>query len=136
VFNIAFTLLYYLYPGFFNYTLSVSAASVIGFIFGSYGAAVLFPFKMKDVYERSPIAKYKVAGVPVITILGAWGVGWLVYILYMYFTEPQLGIESTPSEVLIFLTFAGCAVAYFIAKWYKAKHGIDISLAFKLIPPD
>jgi amino acid transporter len=136
VVSIFYILIYNYWPNFYGYTLSIAAANVVGFLFGSYSSSVLFPYRMKEVYNRSPIAKYKIGNVPLITILGTWGCGWLICILYIYFTTPALGIVAPPSLALIFGLIVISFVIYYVAKWYRSTKGIDLSLTFKEIPPD
>ena len=38
--------------------------------FGTAIAAIILPWRKKELYQNSPIARYKVAGIPLITIPG------------------------------------------------------------------
>ena len=42
--------------------------------FGTLIAAMILPWRKKELYENSPIARYKIAGIPAITI-GGGGIG-------------------------------------------------------------
>src|SRR5438477_11478224 len=52
---------------FFNWTLDATLVIAVTFV-GSTVAAGILPYRKPEIYNASPIAKYKVAGVPVITV--------------------------------------------------------------------
>ncbi|UCC89771.1 MAG: APC family permease [Anaerolineales bacterium] len=104
-------------------------------------AAAVFPWAAKSIYEASPISKYKVGNIPLITICGAWGVLVGVVLLIFYLTDPGLGLRPLPGETL--LGFIGMLVVFLIAFiWFwviravnKSK-GVDIDLNFRQLPPE
>jgi APA family basic amino acid/polyamine antiporter len=104
-------------------------------------AAAIFPWAAKSMYEASPISKYKVGNIPLITICGAWGVLVGVILLIFYLTNPGLGLRPLPGETL--LGFIGMLVVFLIAfVWFwgiravnKSK-GVDIDLNFQQLPPE
>ena len=60
-------------------TLTLCSTLVIAVTYlGSTVAAILLPFIKKDLYEASPIAKYKVLGIPLITVAGVIFGGFLL----------------------------------------------------------
>lgn len=132
--GVIWTVLTYLYPGVWGYVSAVIAANALLFLVGCLSAA-LFPYRMKDVYKASPASKYKVAGIPLVAIAGIVGVFSMVLLMGVYLGVADLGgTVNLPTMVAVWI--AG-AVIYYIAKAYrKAKEGIDISLAFKEIPPE
>jgi len=98
-------------------------------------AAVAVPFTRKEIFENSPV-KYRMAGVPVISILGA--VSFLTFAGYVI-NSVTTTVFYTPTGYqagfLIFL-FAATIAWYFIAAAYRKSQGIDISKAFVQLPPD
>src|SRR5512143_269928 len=49
---------------------------------GTTIAAILLPYRKPELYNASPIAKYKILGVPLITVAGVIFGGFLVFLLY------------------------------------------------------
>jgi amino acid transporter len=98
-------------------------------------AAVAIPFTCKDIFEQSPV-RYKLGGVPVISILG--GVSFLTFAYYVV-NSVTTTVFYTPTGYqagfLVFL-FGATIVWYFIAAAYRKSQGIDISKAFARLPPD
>ena len=98
-------------------------------------AAVAIPFRRKDIFESSPV-RYKIAGVPFVSILGA--ISFLTFAGYLI-NSVTTNVFYTPTgyqaEFLI-LIFGATIVWYFIIAAYRKSQGIDISKAFAQLPPD
>ena len=124
-----------------NYTTWAGAFSympvaIIAWI-ATMTAAIVFPFRKstKPIYEASPIAKYKVAGLPLISVLGVCGAILQVLLIYYLATAPSLLPNLLTWEVML-LGYVFFFALYYIMRWYRSRQGIDTSLAFKVIPPE
>ena len=124
----------------FNFkTLTLDSTLVIAVTYlGSTIAAILLPYLKKDLYNASPIAKYKVLGVPLITVAGVIFGGFLVFLLYEWIIDPNklYGIGLTNVSSLIFmLVMYGLALAIYLGfRFYRRREGIDIDKVYKEIP--
>jgi amino acid transporter len=103
-------------------------------------AAALFPWLAKSIYEASPVSKYKVAGIPLVTLCGAWGVLVGVVLIAFYLTDPGLGLRPLPGETLLgfigmLAVFVIAFIWFWVARSMNKSRGIDIDLNFKEIPP-
>src|SRR2546425_1121473 len=65
-----YAFIYNMVPGYLTYTLAVTAVATVMYIGTAIGGAV-FPRTRREVYRTSPIAKYKIGPIPLITICGA-----------------------------------------------------------------
>jgi amino acid transporter len=99
-------------------------------------AGALLPYRQKDVYQQSPAAKYKVGSVPLVTITGIIGMLFNIVIIYYWFTVPALGLTNYAVLVFIVGAYIVGAVWYFGYKAYRKRQGVDVTLAFKVIPPE
>jgi len=102
-------------------------------------AAMIVPFrkKMRSVYDASPVSKYKIGPIPLITISGIIYFILLVTLLYYFIINPLYGGWNIPSLIVAAIAYITCVIYYFAVKYYrKKKEGIDISLAFKELPPE
>ena len=55
---------------------------------GTTIAAILLPYRKKDLYNASPIAKYKIFGIPLITVAGVIFGGFLLFLLVEWMFDP------------------------------------------------
>ena len=101
-------------------------------------AAVVFPWKKKSIFETSPgFTKLKVGGIPAISIIGLIGFLYLTYVLYGGLTNPSVfGPLSGASLGFMVGVLVFAVVLYYVSVAYHKTKGVDITLAFKEIPPE
>jgi APA family basic amino acid/polyamine antiporter len=133
--SIPVILLYNLYPNWGLLTLGVTFACGYVFVITCLAGALL-PYRAPEVYEASPGAKYKLGGVPLVTILGVIGFVFGAFMVLMFMFYPQLGLTSTLAYVVVFGVLIVSAVWYFLAKRAQSARGINVDYAFKEIPPE
>jgi amino acid transporter len=133
--TIVLAALYLFVPGFGTITLDLIFGSVIMQFF-SMISAVLLPIRKKETYATSPISKYKVAGIPLISITGAIGAVLLGWLAYLYATIDGLGVNSPTSALFLVGVYGSGFAIYLLAVLYRRRQGIDVNLAFREIPPE
>lgn len=97
-------------------------------------AAALLPLR-KSLWSTSPINKYKIAGIPVISIGGILGFFYNGLAVYAFTFTPVLGF-GLPSTLVLVLTFLVPFVLYWIIRAIRKSQGIDIGMIFRNIPPE
>jgi APA family basic amino acid/polyamine antiporter len=120
-------------------TLTLCSTLVIAVTYlGSTIAAILLPFIKKDLYNASPIAKYKILGIPLITVAGVIFGGFLIFLLYQWIIDPNglygIGISNISSVVYMLAMYLLALVIYVGFKWYRKREGIDINKIYEEIP--
>jgi amino acid transporter len=124
--------LYLQYTPFF-FVSSIFAMTVVIFLVGL--AAIVFPYRMKGVYERSPV-RYKILGVPLITILGIIVTVYTLILSYLYLTVDAFGANAPVSlETVVGFWIAGLVI-YYTSYVINKRRGVDLRLAFKELPPE
>lgn len=126
-----------------NMIYGIILAATIPMLFTSI-AAIVFPYRqsVRAIYQASPAAKYKIGKIPLISIAGILSTILCSTIILYFLIVPGLwGIGSSGIRPILGLTafFAiiiGCFVYYFAASFYRKRQGIEVSLAFKEIPPE
>ena len=101
-------------------------------------SCTIFPFrkKVRDIWEASPHKDWKIGPVPVATISGILALILIGILVYASYTPAYLiGMGLIWTLVYICSWILGFAW-YFIWRWYRAKQGIDVTLAFKELPPE
>lgn len=98
---------------------------------------LVFPFlaRTKPIFESSSV-KWRIAGIPVLTIVS---IGWLLFLvtgIFYYLTEPNLGANSLIMIALSAVVFLAAFPIYYVVRAYRRSQGYDITLAYKEIPPE
>lgn len=132
-----FFLLIFSYTNLTNYTANIIVGSVFCFMIVML-SAIIFPWRKKDVFEASPsITKKKIGGLPLVTIAGVIGFVYLAWVEYGALTNPAIGgTIAYPSLAFMASWLIFPLALYYVAAWYRRREGIDISLAFKEMPPE
>ena len=129
----------------FNYnvanfqSLTLASTLVIAVTFlGTTIAAIILPYRKPALYKASPIAKYNVFGIPLITVAGVIFGGFLVFLLYQWIFDPNglygIGITNTSSIIYMLSMYVLAAVIYFGFKSYRKRAGIDMDKVQAEIP--
>ena len=112
---------------------------------GTTIAAIILPYKKPDLYKASPIAKYNVFGIPLITVAGVIFGGFLIFLLYQWILDPNAlygigysindaGYKNGTSIIYMLSNYVLAAVIYFGFKYFRKRSGIDIDKVHKEIP--
>jgi APA family basic amino acid/polyamine antiporter len=99
-------------------------------------AATLLPFLKPSLWRQTPIPG-KVAGIPVLTLVGLAGAGASAFVIFLFLKYPGLGITDRLNTLL---SMGACIVAgfvlYYVAKAVQRTRGVDIGLHYAEIPPE
>jgi basic amino acid/polyamine antiporter, APA family len=105
---------------------------------GTTISAIVLPYTKPDLYKASPIAQYKVLGLPLISVAGVIFGGFLVFLLYQWIFDPNglygIGISNTSSVIYMLSMYVIAAIIYFGFKAYRTRGGIDMNKVQSEIP--
>jgi amino acid transporter len=118
---------------FSTYILDATLVIAVTF-FGTSIAAMILPYAKKQLYQNSPIARYKVAGIPLITVSGAITSLFLGFNLYQWFTNANYAVNNKQSLVFMGVMYGLALVVYVVARVYRKRQGIDLGSIYKEIP--
>ncbi len=130
---IAVSFLFYYVPGFDVLTLNATVVIAICFL-GTAVAAIVLPYRKPDLYNASPVARYKVLGLPAITICGIILAGFLLFNIVLWFMDPVYGVHDPYSAVFMLVLYSLAFVIYFTYLSRNKKLGIDVKKTFDEIP--
>jgi amino acid transporter len=118
--------------GALNITLVICGLyAFVGFV------GVIFPYRRKDIFESSSLSKYRVGGVPAISLVGLANLILFGFLVYFSLENPAMsGPVGAPALITLGGIFVLGIIAYYATKLYYRKKGIDISLAMAQIPPE
>ena len=100
-------------------------------------AAIVFPYRRRDIWERSPeIVRAKLGGIPILTILAIISIILSVWLGYASISPAFVG-ELDPSIMAFTIgLFLIGFIIYEISAIYHRRVGIPLELTFKEIPPE
>jgi APA family basic amino acid/polyamine antiporter len=121
---------------FFSWTLAATFVIAVTFA-GSAIAAAVLPWRRPEIYNASPVARYRVAGIPLITITAAGFLVILGFAIYEWSTNAVYGIDWTNFRSSFYYMFAlyGLAlVIYVVSRLVRRAQGIDMRMVHSEIP--
>ncbi len=127
----------YFFTGFSKLTLDMPLMTSIAFA-ASTLVGTLFPYlkSTRQIYKDSPISKYNIFGVPLITVAGVLGLIYFAIMFYLYISDARYGTNNPLSAVYIFGAIIISAIIYFAYKIYRRREGINTDLTYKEIPTE
>ena len=118
-------------------TWTLNATLVIAATFlGSAIAAAVLPWRRPDIYRASPIARYTVVGIPLVTVTGVAFAGFLIFCLYQWITRDVYGINNPASFRYLAVLYALALVIYVAFRLYRRAQGIDLKMVYGEIPEE
>jgi amino acid transporter len=99
-------------------------------------ATAVFPYVKKDLMDAAPgWMRKKLGNVPLLSIFGLLAAVSFAYIAYLALMNPLITVATWGGAAIALVIIVGCFVTYYGSVYYHKKHGLDIELAFKEIPP-
>ncbi len=135
--SVVVSAIYAYWTPFVSWTLDASLVIAVTF-FGTAIAATILPWWKRDLYQASPIARYQVAGIPLISIGGAGTVIVLGWTIYEWLSNSLYGIGVGNSQSIIYLgVLYGLAVVIYVSAWlYRRSQGVDLGKIHAEIPAE
>ena len=118
-----------------TYTLAATLVIAVTFLGSAVSAAVL-PWRRREIYAASPIARYRVLGIPLITFAACLFMAFLVFCLFKWFQDDIYGVNDGGSLIFMGLLYL-LALAIFVgSRIYRRRQGMDLSMAYGEIPAE
>ncbi len=133
--SIPLAALYAWSSSFASYTLDATLVIAITFLGTTVSAAIL-PWRKPEIYNASPIAKYKVLGLPIITFSALVFAAILIWALIKWFTDDAYGVNNTDSFILMGGMYALAIAIYVASQVVRRRQGIDLGMVYGEIPAE
>jgi APA family basic amino acid/polyamine antiporter len=133
--SIGLSALYAYNADFATYTLDATLVIAVTFL-GSAIAAAVLPWRKADIYNASPIAKYRVLGIPLITFSAVAFIAFLVFCLYKWLADDIYGVNKGSSLIFMGCLYALALVIYVGSRVYRRSQGMDLSMVYGEIPAE
>jgi RsiW-degrading membrane proteinase PrsW (M82 family) len=112
-------------------------AQIIAYLIVSV-AGILFPYRMKDVWQASGGRTFM--GVPLIVLAGIAGVIVLGGQLFLFVTNDDInGFFGVTRDISLLVAglVIGTGILWYVGAWfYNRNRGVDTNLVYRAIPPD
>jgi amino acid transporter len=118
---------------FASYTLDATVVIAITFL-GTTVAAAILPWRKPEIYNASPIARYKVLGLPLITFAAIMFAIILVFALVKWLTDSAYGVNHTSSIYYMLGLYVLALVIYVISRVVRRRQGMDLGMVYGEIP--
>jgi len=135
--SVVVSAVYAYWTPFASYTLDASLVIAVMF-FGTAIAATILPWWKPDLYQKSPIARYTVVGIPLISIGGAVTVvvlGWVIY-EWLAVSTYGIGVETPGSIIYLGILYGIAIVMYVVAYLYRRNQGVNLDAIHSEIPAE
>ena len=133
--SIPLAALYAWSSSFASYTLDATLVIAITFLGTTVSAAIL-PWRKPEIYNASPIAKYRVLGLPLITFTALLFAALLIWALIKWFTDDAYGVNNTDSFILMGGMYVLAIAIYVISQIVRKRQGIDLGMVYGEIPAE
>ncbi len=120
---------------FSSWTLDATLVIAITFL-GSAVAAAVLPWRRPEIYNASPIAKYRVAGLPLITVAAIAFAAFLVFCLYKWFRDDVYGINNRESLYYMLVLYVVALAIYVSSRLVRRRQGMDLGMVYGEIPAE
>jgi APA family basic amino acid/polyamine antiporter len=118
---------------FSTYILDATLVIAVTF-FGTAIAAAILPWRKPQLYRNSPIARYNVAGIPLITISGVLTAGFIGFNLWKWFKDDLYAVNNSQSLVFMGIMYGLAIVIYVVAYFVRRAQGINLKAIYEEIP--
>ena len=101
-------------------------------------AATILPYWKKELYANSPLARYSIGGLPLISLAGGVTTVILVWVLVEWLTNSLygIGVGNTQSIIFLGILYGAAVVLYVVARLYRRAQGIDLEAIHAEIPAE
>jgi basic amino acid/polyamine antiporter, APA family len=118
---------------FTTYTLDATLVVAVMYL-GTTIAAGLLPWRAPRLYEASPLARWQVAGVPMVTAAAAVFAGFLVFNLVMWFKDGVYGVNNAKSLGYMAVLYAVAIAIYLTSRLVQGRRGVSLAKVQSEIP--
>ena len=120
---------------FTSWTLDATLVIAVTFV-GSTVAAGLLPFRKPEIYNASPIAKYKLGPIPLITAAAVLFLAYLGYCIYKWLQDDVYGSNNTDSLIYMGCLYGVALLIYVGSYIVRRRQGMDLGMVYNEIPAE
>jgi amino acid transporter len=116
-----------------TYTLDATLVIAVTYFFSAI-AVVILPWRKPDLWAASPASRIKVLGVQIVPLAGWVTLLFLGFDLYEWLTNDNYFVNNKSSLIYMGAMYLLGILVYLVARFVRARQGIDLGLINKEIP--
>jgi len=124
------------WPPFYSVIAVGAVAGPTGVVFVTSLAAIVFWKRRPQTFESSPMSRYNLGPVPLITIVGVLAAIVSGALFVVYLTAPELGYNAPVPILYTAGILVVCGIWYFANAAFQKRKGVDVNQAFRELPPE
>jgi amino acid transporter len=118
---------------FVTYTLDATLVIAVTYLFSAF-AALILPWRKKELWAASPASKMKIAGIPVVPVSAVITIGLLGFNIYEWLSNSTYGVNNNDSLLFMLALYVLAVIVYVVARLVRRSQGIDLGLINREIP--
>lgn len=95
---------------------------------------VVFPWVRPSMFKGSPIARYRVFGLPAMAVVSVPAAIFLIWQVYLYWQDPLVAGHSTATIVGHVVALAAGILLFLVIRAVRRREGVDLSRIFAELP--
>jgi amino acid transporter len=131
--SVVVSIVYAYVEGFRVYLFDATVVLAVTFL-GTAVAAALLPWRARRAYEKASVARYRVLGMPLITVAAVIYGGMLVFSLVLWLKDPVYGVNSKSSLIYMGALYLLALAIFLTSKFIRSRQGVDLSRSYDEIP--
>ena len=96
----------------------------------------VLPWRKPKIYNASPIARYNIFGMPLITVSVTLFAAFLVFCLYEWIVNGVYGVNNSQSLIYMGVLYAVVLLVYLGFRLLRRTQGMDLKMVYDEIPED
>lgn len=121
--------------GFTVVTLDGTVVLSLGFTFTAL-AALLLPYRRKELFKSSPASRYMIGNVPLISICGAIWFIFSLWYTYYWIVDARYGVNNVVSAIFLIACYVATTAFFFVNRWHQKRQGIEVDMIYREIPSE
>ena len=94
----------------------------------------VFPWVRADMFRNSPIARYRIFGIPAMTVVSVPAAIFLGWQVYLYWLDPLVAGHSTATILGHVVGLGVGIVSYLVIRVIRSRQGVNLRMIFKELP--
>ncbi len=127
---------FYAYTSWFaRLSLDATLMCAVTFLVTSL-AMVVMPWRMKSLYRTTPMAKWYLGPIPVLSVVAAGFAAFLVAVIFLWLKDAVYGVNDKKSLIYLGVLYGAAIIVWVVAYLVRRGQGLPLEATVREIPED